>query len=234
MFEIESKLRITSVIPLIIKSKLHGDIRVSKEDIRDFVNDDDTADDEVGTFNVPDSLKMCYKVNDDDISSITDNEWPPLVYVAGYSAYSVLKKIKCEYCKTFLSSLESNEESSNIDFSLISATSRGGLCYPGEEVVKIASYAYIIVKKLFSYKEDEFLKQNKQREILKTLIFNAITELDDIFLGHNGICHSEEHLLKLLVKPMTNIFLKNYVKKRNDSVSTKTMPELKRFKSQKK
>lgn len=224
VFEMESKLRIQNVVPLIIKSKAFGNISITKEDISAFTSEaDENFDFEDSIF--PGSLTECGIVSDDDIECIKENEWAPLVYVAGYSTYSLLKKIKCEYCKFYLTSSEAAE----IDSSLISSMSRGGLCYPSQAVVQICSYAYVIVQKLLK-KEEEFLQQKCQRQILSALIFNAIKGLDDIFIGHNNTCHTEEKLCKLLIKPLTNILLKNYIKKRNDTVSTKSMPDLKRFK----
>lgn len=88
VFEMESKLRIQNVVPLIIKSKAFGNISITKEDISAFTSEADENFDFEDSI-IPSSLIECGIVSDDDIECIKENEWAPLVYVAGYSTHSL-------------------------------------------------------------------------------------------------------------------------------------------------
>lgn len=231
LYESESKLRMTTVLPLILKSKVYGDVALTKEDILNFTDDHDVNEQE-GQIIIPDLfLNLCSNISPSDMENITDNIWPPLVYVAGYAAYAISKRLKCPYCTTYLKEVNDTSEEY---YSLITENSRGGLCYPSESVIESVAYTYITLQKLLTAEHD-FLQQNNQADILRNVSFQVIYhDLQiDFFPGHNCLKHDEELLLKMLFKPISNILLRNYIKKHNDKTNTKTMPHLKRIKPQK-
>lgn len=114
---------------------------------------------------------------------------------------------------------------------MISANDRGGLCYPNEDVIMCSAYAYVTFDKLLCV-ESEFLEEKEHRKILTTLAFDNIIGLDHyLFLGHNCSEHTTDFLIKTILFRIANILLKNYTRNKNDVVSTKTMPHLKRIKT---
>jgi hypothetical protein len=129
VYESECKLRLMSVMPLTLKSK-NGDIKISKDDIVSFIATDNYPDNE--NIVIPSSLRraVCL-VNENALKDVSENTWPSLIFISGYCSYSLLKRIKCDYCKVFLT--DSNQESST-HTGLITANDRGGLCYPSENV----------------------------------------------------------------------------------------------------
>ena len=58
---------------------------------------------------------------------------PVLVYIAGYCAFSTIKRLKCEECRSNL--LLNKDLPDNESFSLINKINRGALAYPQEIVV---------------------------------------------------------------------------------------------------
>lgn len=232
LYECESKLRVNTILSLILKSKEYGDVPLTMEDILSITESDN--EETCSNAIIPEPfLNICSSTNFSDIESIPENVWPPLVYISGYTAYAVSKKIKCDYCSTFLK--EDIDNINNEYYNLITEVSRGGLCYPSEAVVQAVSYVYIILEKLL-LEEQEFLKQKSQADLLRNLTFQVtFYELQiEFFPGHHCQNHDEEYLLQMLFKPATNILLKNYLKKHNDKTASKTMPHLKRLKPQKK
>ncbi|KAJ3661688.1 hypothetical protein Zmor_006075 [Zophobas morio] len=125
VFESENKLRMQSITPLILKSKTYGEFQITPEDPPDEVFRDTNEDPLVSVTLITNCL-----VSDDDLNDIDDNTWPVLVYVAGYASYAINKKLKCSYCKVFLVTDDLLSGSS-----VITASSRGGLCYPTTDVV---------------------------------------------------------------------------------------------------
>lgn len=147
------------------------------------------------------------------------------MYIAGYTAYSAIKKFKCEYCKVFLTADEPTAFSNLID-----ANNRGGLCYPHEDILTCAAYAFVIIQKLLE-NEREFLNQPNQREVMKTLLFDSLSDLNfELFLGHCCPKHAIRIVIIRISHTLSNIFLNNYTKRRNDFIKQKEMPDFKRIK----
>ena len=156
--------------------------------------------------------------------NIGDNLWPLLVYISGYCSYAAIKKLLCEYCRTFLTAecCDSGE--------LIAASSRGSLCYPEEDVLTCVVYTFVIVQKLLKEPNERvFLQQRNQRHVVVTLTIEALSYCE-LLLGHDchKIGHSTKDIVIKIVTTATNILLNNYVKKMNDKFSKKTVQQLKR------
>lgn len=92
------------------------------------------------------------------------------------------------------------------------------------------AYTYLTVQNILK-DEDTFLKEKDHRKIVVALSLETVNDLDlNLFFGHNCEKHSNEDLLQSIIFTVSNILLKNYSKKRNDVVNTKTMPHFKRLK----
>ena len=63
---------------------------------------------------------------------------PMLIYIAGCCYYSVCKQLRCETCKTKITSQVGDVRS--IENALISRITRGGFLYPLSDVVYFAFY----------------------------------------------------------------------------------------------
>lgn len=212
---------------MIIKSKKFGDVKITKEDIESFINQD--VDVDCDHFNEEDIPLCLRKLNTDDIclEDISENIWPSLIYISGYGAHSIIKKYNCEYCKIFLTG-DSEDFSSYT--SLITSNNRGGLSYPSESISICAAYTFITLENLLK-DEEKLLKQVHLRDIVIKLTLENICNSDiNLFLGFNCRTHKVDDIVRSIVKTTTNVLLKNYVKKRNDTATTKTMPHVKRFK----
>lgn len=96
-----------------------------------------------------------------------------------------------------------------------------------------AGYAYFVIQKLLLPEyESTFLKQTNQRQTASALICHSLCESDyQLFSGHNCLQHSCSEIIKKLLMIFCNILLNNYMKKQNDIVKPKSMPQCKRFKS---
>lgn len=235
IFESEAKLRMQSVLPLILKSSIYGSINLDpgklKEIIADVLNipDSDVLDYDID-FDLPPKI-VEITVDDDDIESI--HMWPIITFIAGYCSFACNKKIKCQYCETFFVSKKDDlvfEESNEIPTSFITAKNRGGLQYPSYDVVRCFSIIYIIVTKLISGEyEKDFLALNQHKNVIAKLGL-PILENQDIFLGHQCSKHNKTLIFKHIVSCSVNTLLNNYVRNKNDVIVRKNMPQCKRVK----
>lgn len=226
IFESESKIRMQDILPLGLKSETFGEFQISVREIQDTIKE---CDDSVKTFDrlsIPKPLANNCVIGNDYLDSIKDTMWPVLTYIAGYAAYSVSKKIKCNYCKAYLTS-----DTGTAFDSLIDASNRGGLCYPSGDVVACACCTFAIVQKLIS-KENEhiFLTCSNQRQVVTSLAIENLYILEDIFIGYNCQSHNFDNLIHHIIYCTSNILLNNYCKLKNDVINKKTMPQSKRFK----
>ncbi|XP_067127709.1 uncharacterized protein [Centruroides vittatus] len=229
LYECETKLRIQTTVPLILKSHTFGEVSLplsAVPEMRHFIKHAAEDYDCV----LPQSLISNCHVDDDDIDIIQDSVWPLLTYIAGYTSYAMIKKFKCDYCQVFLcSQIDDDSKENKAAERLIRATDRGGLCYPHIDVVTCMSYVYVIVNKLLSKENEEtFLQQRNQRGVFVAL--SLINKPENIFLGHNCRSHSTSNMQKNILHIASNIFLNNYTKRKNDDIRKKTMPQCKRMK----
>ncbi|XP_067133601.1 uncharacterized protein [Centruroides vittatus] len=229
LYECETKLRIQTTVPLILKSHTFGEVSLplsAVPEMRHFIKHAAEDYDCV----LPQSLINNCHVDDDDIDIIQDSVWPLLTYIAGYTSYAMIKKFKCDYCQVFLcSQIDDDSKENKAAERLIRATDRGGLCYPHIDVVTCMSYVYVIVNKLLSKENEEtFLQQRNQRGVIVAL--SLINKPENIFLGHNCRSHSTSNMQKNILHIASNIFLNNYTKRKNDDIRKKTMPQCKRMK----
>lgn len=204
LFESEKKLRIQSLLKLPTKS--YGDIEISNFDMRDvLLNDDSTTD--ITIFDLT--------VTPGDIASC-EEYFPVLTYLAGYCAFVVIKKLKCQSCKRLLTLDQKIELDSKYDF--IEKLDRGKLQCPKDEIINIILHNYIVIKKLCCNFEKLFNQVHNQKNVVMKLTKKVLPEI----FGDQEMCdegHSIEKIVEMLISPCTNTFLNNYCKQKNDTLS---------------
>lgn len=90
-----------------------------------------------------------------------------LYIVSGYCANSVLKKLKCSDCKSYLVLDKELNLNSDLIYDHIKVIDRGGLLYPSVDVINAVLVNYKIIEKLCNSEyENKFLKCSNQREVL--------------------------------------------------------------------
>ncbi|XP_049805645.1 uncharacterized protein LOC126248581 [Schistocerca nitens] len=208
VYEAEKKLRIQSVMPLVLCSPSYGNITVGA--IKNFmfseVEETHTLDIEVS-------------VTQDDVLSVKDIA-TSLTFIAGYCAHAVIKKLKCESCLNEI--VIEKELPINEHFSLIQRLDHGGLKYPSDTILNMIVYTYIVISKLLKEHERDFLACTNQRAIACAVALATLHEND--FLLFDGVCcngHSSQAIMKSVVWVGVNIFLNNYCKKVNGKKNSK-------------
>lgn len=97
---------------------------------------------------------------------------------------------------------------------------RGGLLFPQPDIVNAVIYNYIVVQKLLSPElEKQFLDFHNQRDLVISITVDSIKNEDFFLVELNCESgHLSDVILKHIIKSSTNIWLGNYVKKRNDCI----------------
>lgn len=212
IYETETKLRLSKDLKLASHSR--GDVEV------DIFK---TIDDSFKKDKYPVDTVFCdITVTDADISNVSDT-LPVIVYLAGYCAHIVHKKIKCNLCREKVSS--DRQLLSEDDFNLIKVTDRGGLLYPTEVITNAVVHTYIVVQKLISKKyEETFMKVGNQRHLVIKLVEDILVSkevslcFDCCLKGHDFY-----PILITVIRSSTNSLLNNYCKLKNDNVKSKQM-----------
>lgn len=208
ILEVEKKLRTCNVLRLALKSKSKGTVC-----IEEFVDDDDS---DINEFIHLDNFSTVF-VSDDDINKVKDI-FPVLTYLAGYCMHSVLfVKLKCDSCKNNLTIDRSLVVEPQ--FKLICDFDRGGLKYPTVDIVNIIVHNYIVIEKLVSEFETDFLKEINQRHVAIQITLNVLSSKDISVVGCEN--HSPSKIMLLIVRAATNTLINNYCKKKNDKAPKK-------------
>ena len=221
VFESENKLRLQSMVPLVLKSHTYGDFSITPEEMSSKSTECDVED--FRHYEVSPILKEHCACIEEDLDDIEHNIWPILTYIAGYAAYATNKRIKCNYCRVFLT-----EEDVHTFANVIAANDRGGLCYPSQDLVQISACVYTIVTKCLE-NEQTFLSQPNQKHAVMMLSASSLEHFS-VFSGLSCEVHGKDLLVKSVVSCLSNILLKNYAKRQNDNTPKKTVTECKRQK----
>ena len=140
---------------------------------------------------------------------------PLLHFIRGYCSYKITKR-GCEHSKIFVSgnNIDKFNDARN-SFKL--RTDRGGLAVPSQEVITCVIYCILVIQKILNEKEQLFLKQNCQREILKIICQANIPS--EIFQGF------DQCLSGLTTSSLNKsiILRNNYTKNANDKCKKKIM-----------
>ncbi|XP_042913759.1 uncharacterized protein [Parasteatoda tepidariorum] len=206
LFECEAKLRLKSLLYLNIPTKSFGLVQVTE-----LLHNEHFAEEFQN-----DKIFSSLKIMPPDLSS-AKTQLPVIVYVAGYCAFSALKKPNCLDCREI--HLFDKQLPISKEYNYTQALDRGSLLLPKKHVVNAVLLNYIIVKKLCFEYEAEFNKQINQRNVVTNLTKNYLVEKD--LLGNEEFCpsgHYMEKFLDMVVWSSTNVFLNNYTKTKNDAL----------------
>lgn len=186
VYDTETKLRMQSILPLVLKSESVGEFSLSFFDGKHW---DDNAD-QISL----DSSFHDFNITSEDVIN-TQSFLPILTYISGYAAHKLIVKLKCELCRSILCMDKTLEINENNDW--IAKLDRGGLKYPHPEVVCISQFTYAVVSKLLSSKyESDFISCQDHRYVVKCLTLDALDE-NCIFLG---MAECNDHNSLFLVK----------------------------------
>jgi hypothetical protein len=215
VLESEKKLRVSSFLAL--NSSTLGHIAIT--DIRDALsmsNSDESNDGEeekVDDFmDVPLDVKHSNFPCDENA----------LTYVTGFVLHKFLQRHACLTCAPKFvqnKSLELSDDSQTF-CSYISSLDRGALKYPTLLSVRFAYKVYSVVQMLVSEPyEAKFLKCRNHRFVVFELVMQSIC-VDDVYEDYVDACsvcnQFTTGLLRHMLPLFVNVFLNNYVKKRND------------------
>lgn len=200
IFEVEKKLRFSTILRISLRSETKGEIKVNYFDVLEPWK-------QYSSENTPFSNNFAsLSVTESDITDV-GSYLPVITYLGGYCAYSVIKKLKCDICKDCLvfQKIMHYEES----FKLIRNLDRGGLLYPRPFVVNAVMYSYITISKLIGPEYEKlFLQEQNQRQQATSLILhNLSSNFEQLDLCGT---HTSENILKMIIWVATNSLLKNY------------------------
>lgn len=140
------------------------------------------------------------------------------IYVCGYVAHSVSKKLCCSECVSFVTKTKGSYAGNKyFDF-----LQRSGLSIATERI----SYIFVHMLSIFEYiindehLENLFLKSGNQKHILCKLTFYSVKD-DFYFEDFLSMCHICNRDLKTIFgfvcSIFANIMLNNYVKNKNNA-----------------
>ncbi|GBN97579.1 hypothetical protein AVEN_73551-1 [Araneus ventricosus] len=206
VFESENKLRMHSILKICLQSTKFGNLELFQEAVTDNWEElDNFISEKLPIFPV--------LLSEDDFKK-TEDFLPVLIYLGGYCVHTVLKKLKCNICRTFLTC----EKELDCSTSLIPNLSRGKLLYPQKCIVNVVLYSYVIMQKLCTTSE-EFLKFPNQKHLATEIIFNILVSEEQ--LHDYGECisgHKPEKVYRMVIWSAANSLLNNYCKKLSDEL----------------
>ncbi|KAH9363538.1 hypothetical protein HPB48_005929 [Haemaphysalis longicornis] len=152
-------------------------------------------------------------VTDDDITS-GHSDMDAIVYIAGYAAHSVSKKLSCSTC--FSTLVFENREIEVKNTAMIANLTRGGLKFPQPWTVHMVLMTKLVAEKLsFGENVNDFLSCSNQRGVVTSQTISLLEE-PDVEMCENG--HTAQTLMGLVVRVATNNVLNNFCKLRNDII----------------
>lgn len=207
IFESEKKLRLLSILDLSVKAGSSNRIIIKKLD--DATETANAPSDETVILN--NYLFQQIDVSDQDLNAI-ESDIPVLTYITGYCCYSIIKKIKCNDCKEFLT--VDREMACESSQRLIFQRDRGGLRFPRKSALLIVMYSFVILQKLLG--NETFLKLKNQRATACKIILKKILDYN-ITTDSSCSQHSSTDLWNKIVFITVNIVLNNYCKVTNNN-----------------
>lgn len=164
----------------------------------------------------PDILIEPFKeILENSIDITCDVDQYAKVYICGYAAHTVCKKIRCDLCKSFVRKAKGEFLPNNEYFNELQ---RGGLSIPQENLEYIFQNMCSIFETIInSSKCSTFLTSENQKDILVILTHHSVQEYD-WFSDFNYVCQCGQNLIvvfDMLCSIFSNILLNNYVKNTN-------------------
>lgn len=209
VLESEKKLRLRKLFKL----QQHDDqfsIAELKELSKVDVNDADTGE----TIDCSEFLPIF----ETDYLASVESDNSANIYVAGYAAHSVSKKIKCTLCKQVVV----KEKGAAINDPYFDYLQRGGLSVPEDQIMyilyhMISLFQYIVRDSVY---KTLFLKKVNNKQVLINLTFLSISnEICDIDLSKICECGlSNEKIYKKIGSPLANVVINNFIKNQNSEM----------------
>jgi hypothetical protein len=183
----------------------------------DFSNVDDTIDDVDELFKNSESFTA---ILDDMIDvEISEHNLPVLIYIAGYVANSVGRKLKCPSCICRLSkNSDLHCDFSPEIFDYLKSIDRGGLKWPSDFTLDVCSKAHLLFQEVVSKLEKEFLLCTNQRSVLVYCCVKFCSKSYDTENVCSSCSRSLIDVTKMMLRPMINILLNNFTKVKNDQL----------------
>lgn len=149
--------------------------------------------------------------------SLTKDDENVMVFIAGYVAHSIKKKLKCQVCVSRTSLDEKLEADVPDNCQYLKVLDRGGLKWPTDFTLSVCRSTYQMFEALIGNYNRDFVQCYNQREILVQLTLNVLEKAFD--LSECCPCQtSVEKLLRMCIWPMTNILLNNFTKTYNNAI----------------
>ncbi|BFZ17374.1 hypothetical protein BsWGS_20413 [Bradybaena similaris] len=219
VLEAEKKLKVYSL--LCICSSSFGDVAIS--DMSSIFETDNELED---APSMPSEFRHAwFFLNVEDCEIIVpDGTVEVLVYISGFLAFRVSKKLKCSTCCKALQQDKGLIADIEPDLSIVEwldytcLLDRGGLRYPSQPLTVLTLIAYLVVQTLISAEyEHQFLNASNQKEIVvDTVAANFHQHFTDASSCTACGCSTTDVLARA-IPSLANIFLNNYRKTRNDT-----------------
>ena len=149
-------------------------------------------------------------------SEIGDHDASVLMYISGYVAFSVGKRLQCSFRMCRLSRASELDWEMSEDVSeYLTVVDRGGLKWPTDFTVNLCTNTYLLFRGMVSQHEKEFLECENQRATLMSCAYAFSARNHD----EDETCSCSRSLgsvMKLCLRSFSNIFLNNFSKVKND------------------
>lgn len=180
-------------------------------------------------YEVPEVPEFLYEVfNSYDDDNITNDVMSVLVYLAGYVAFKICHKLTCEECIISLTMDKTLEfECTNEVFKYLMISDRKQLKWPQKLLVDIICISFQIFQKLIKQPyENIFMRYSEPKNLLIQLIMEKL-EYSGIDLDKKCNCGNNYYdIVKQCLSAITNIYLNNYIKVKNDKKSNSAKRKL--------
>ena len=153
--------------------------------------------------------------------SLSKQDESVMMYIAGYVAHVVRKRLKCDLCVSRISLDKVMEAEIPEECQYLHSLDRGGLKWPTDFTLSVCIHTYQIFQALLNNFKTEFIQcTSNQRLALVRLSLNFQGTLVDV--EECCPCNtSVSQLLRMCIWPVTNILLNNFKKSYNDTVGRK-------------
>lgn len=153
----------------------------------------------------------------DEIDNLDELDSSTVYFVAGYVSHSLIRRHKCECCKSHLSADSSFEDLGQDETRLFVEINRGGLSSPSDFCFTVCLLSYLYFKQLKSSEISmkRFLCYENQQNVF---VENVIRRLSTFFGSQvNSVkyCSLGHSILRPMISSIFNCFAKNLKRQLN-------------------
>ena len=213
VLESEKRLKILNYLSL--KSSLKGSFHITQ---LNHSSSTDTDFEKSATTNFECANNIFQAIHLEELSESDSNV---LIFVSGYVAHIVKKKVLCRTCVCRLS-LDSHLDSEFLENTseYLKLVDRGGLKWPSPFTLSVCTDMFKMFKITIEYYEEALLTCTNQRKMLidmGTEHLSHIFDLEELCPCGRSVRSIVEHCLRCII----NILLNNYSKVKNNSLIVK-------------